>query len=102
VEKQTPDALEKGTRMALSNAQRRWWDPERRPTQTPRGRSLRRHDRRSHPQRWTEAVETLQELQEQYHEWLQSLSASRHDAALAEKLRAICALDLAQLDVELP
>jgi hypothetical protein len=47
-------------------------------------------------------VETLQELQEQYHEWLQSLSASRPDAALAEKLRAICALDLAQLDVALP
>jgi hypothetical protein len=88
--------------MALSNAQRRWWDPERRPAQTPRGRSLQRHDRRAPPQRWTEAVETLQELQEQYHEWLQSLSASRHDAALAEKLRAICALDLAQLDVEVP
>ena len=47
-------------------------------------------------------METLQELQGQYHEWLQSLSASRHDAALAEKLRAICDLDLAQLDVELP
>jgi len=47
-------------------------------------------------------VETLQELQEQYHEWLQSLPASRHDSALAEKLRAICALDLAHLDVELP
>jgi hypothetical protein len=26
--------------MALSNAQRQWWDPERRPAQTPRGRSL--------------------------------------------------------------
>ena len=47
-------------------------------------------------------METLQELQEQYHDWLQSLSASRHDAALAAKLQAICALDLAQLDVELP
>ena len=88
--------------MALSNAQRQWWNPERRPAQEPRGRSLRRHNRRSHPQRWTEAVETLQELQEQYHEWLQSLSALRHDAALAEKLRAICDLDLAQLDVEVP
>ena len=88
--------------MALSNAPRQWWDPERRQAQEPRGRFLRRHNRRSHPQRWTEAVETLQELQEQYHEWLQSLSASRPDAALAEKLRAICDLDLAQLDVEVP
>jgi hypothetical protein len=88
--------------MARSNAQRQWWDSERRQAQAPRGRSLRRHDRRVRPQRWTEAVETLQELQEQYHEWLQSLSASRHDAALAEKLRAICALDLAQLDVAVP
>ena len=88
--------------MTLSNAQRQWWDPERRPAQQPRGRALRRHDRRGRPQRWTEAVETLQELQEQYHEWLQSLPASHHDAALAAKLRAICALDLTQLDVELP
>ena len=88
--------------MALSKAQRQWWNPERRQAQEPRGRSLRRHDRRSRPQRWTEAVETLQELQEQYHEWLQSLSASLHDSTLAEKLRAICALDLAQLDVEVP
>ena len=88
--------------MALSHAHRQWWDPERRQAQEPRGRSRRRHDRRARPQRWTEAVETLQELQEQYHEWLQSLSASRPDAALAEKLRAICALDLAQLDVALP
>ena len=88
--------------MALSTAQRHWWDPARRPAQEPRRRSCRRPDRRAHPQRWTEAVETLQELQEQYHEWLQSLSASRHNAALAAKLRAICALDLAQLDVELP
>ena len=88
--------------MARSNAQWQWWNPERRQAQAPRGRSLQRHDRHARPQRWTEAVETLQELQEQYHEWLQSLPASRHDSALAEKLRAICALDLAQLDVELP
>jgi hypothetical protein len=88
--------------MALSNAQRQWWDPERRPAQAPRGRSLQRHDRRSSPQRWTEAVETLQELQEQYHEWLQSLPAPLHNSELAQKLQAICALDLAQLDVELP
>ena len=102
MEKNKPEALEKDKRMAWSNAQRQWWDPERRQAQEPRGRPLRRHDRRLRPQRWTEAVETLQELQEQYHEWLQSLPASRHDSALAEKLRAICALDLAHLDVELP
>ena len=102
MEKKQPYALEKDKRMARSNAQWQWWNPERRQAQAPRGRSLQRHDRHARPQRWTEAVETLQELQEQYHEWLQSLSASRHDAALAEKLRAICALDLAQLDVEVP
>ena len=85
--------------MARSNAQRQWWNPERRQAQAPRGRSLQRHDRHARPQRWTEAVETLQELQEQYHEWLQSLPAPLQDSALAEKLRVICALDLAQLDV---
>jgi hypothetical protein len=88
--------------MARSNAQPQWWDAERRHAQAPRGRALQRHDRRVPLQRWTEAVETLQELQEQYHEWLQSLSASYHDAVLAEKLRAICALDLTPLDVEVP
>ena len=88
--------------MARSNAQHQWWDPERRQVQALHGRPLRRHDRRLRPQRWTEAVETLQELQEQYHEWLQSLPAPLQDSALAEKLRVICALDLAQLDVEVP
>ena len=88
--------------MAQSNAQRQWWDAARRPAQAPRGRALQRHDRRVPLQRWTEAVETLRELQEQYHEWLQSLSASHHEAALAAKLRAICALDLTPLDVEVP
>ena len=102
MEKKQAYALEKDKHMALSNVQRQWWDPERPQAQEPRGRSLRLQDRHVRPQRWTEAVETLQELQEQYHEWLQSLSASRHDAALAEKLRAICDLDLAQLDVALP
>src|SRR5262249_42764982 len=102
VEKHTPYVREKGTRMALSNAQRQWWDPTRRPAQEPRRRSFRRHDRRSHPQRWTEAVETLQESQEQYHDWLQSLPAPLHNSVLAKKLQAICALDLAQLDVEVP
>ena len=88
--------------MARSNAQRHWWNPERRQAQAPRGRSRRRHDRPLRPQRWTEAVETLQELQEQYHEWLNNLAEPLHDSALAEKLRAICDLDLAQLDVALP
>ena len=88
--------------MARSNAQRQWWDAERRHAQEPRVHDLQRHDRRVPLQRWTEAVETLQELQEQYREWLQSLSVSDHDAALAAKLRVICDLDLAQLDVELP
>lgn len=88
--------------MARSNAQRQWWDAERRHAQAPRGRSLQRYDRRVPLQRWTEAVETLQELQEQYHEWLQSLPAPLKESALAEKLRAICALDLTPLDVEVP
>jgi hypothetical protein len=88
--------------MARSNAQRQWWDAERRHAQAPRGHPLRQHDQRGRPQRWTEAVETLQELQKQYDEWLQSLPAPLQDSALAEKLRVICALDLTPLDVEVP
>jgi hypothetical protein len=45
--------------MALSNAERQWRYRERRHAQQPRVRYVRPHDRRSRPQRWADAVETL-------------------------------------------
>jgi hypothetical protein len=62
----------------------------------------RPHDRRSRPQRWAEAVATLRELQEEYQAWLENLPESLQATPLAEKLEEVCALDLDQLDIDLP
>ena len=59
-------------------------------------------DRRSRPQRWRDAVETLRELQDEYQEWLDNLPETLQSTALADKLDEVCSLDLDQLDVDLP
>jgi hypothetical protein len=88
--------------MALSNAERQRKYRERRNAQQPRIRYLRPKDRRSRPQRWADAVETLQEIQSEYQAWLDNLPESLQDSALAEKLQEVCDLDLEPLDIELP
>ena len=88
--------------MALSNAERQQRYRERRHARQPRLRYLRPTDRRSRPQRWTEAVETLRALQSEYQEWFDNLPESLHDSTLAEKLQEVCELDLEALDVEVP
>jgi hypothetical protein len=65
-------------------------------------RYLRPQERRSRPQRWSEAVETLRELQAEYQDWLDNLPESLQASALAEKLEEVCALDIDSLDVGLP
>ena len=60
-------------------------------------------DRRSRPQRWRDAVDTLIELQEEYSEWKDQLPESLQDTALGEKLDAIVELDLGAIeDIEPP
>jgi hypothetical protein len=49
------------------------------------------------PRRWTAAVTTLVELQDQYRDWLDNLPASLESSRLAEKLQAIVELDLEEL-----
>jgi hypothetical protein len=88
--------------MALTNAERQRRYRPRRQAQQPRVQYRRPADRRSRPQRWAEAVETLRELQSAYQEWLDNVPDSLQDSALAEKLEAICDLDLEQLDVDVP
>jgi hypothetical protein len=90
--------------MALTNAERQRRFRERRNTQRPVVHYRRPRDRRSRPQRWEDAVETLRELQEEYREWLENMPWSLRDSPspVVEKLTAICDLDLEQLDVELP
>ncbi len=60
-------------------------------------------DRRSKPQRWHDAVDTLIALQEHYRNWLQALPEGLQDTAVHAKLQAIDALDLDALnEVDLP
>ena len=84
--------------MALSNAERQRRYRERRKTQQPRLQYRRAQDRRSRPQRWQDAVRTLLVLQDEYQAWLDNLPASLQESALAQKLEAMCELDLSALE----
>jgi hypothetical protein len=64
----------------------------------PRVRYRKPADRRSRPQRWREAVAELVELQAGYQEWLDVLPESLQESATAEALRAICEIDLSELE----
>ena len=91
--------------MALSNADRQRRYRARRQAEQP-GR-MQQHRRppqsRSRPHRWAAAVRTLCELQDEYQGWLDNLPDGLQATALGEKLEAICALDLSELEsVELP
>jgi len=59
-------------------------------------------DRRSRVQRWLDAVSELQELQGDYQGWLDALPESMADGATADALRAICDLDLSELQSIVP
>ena len=84
--------------MASTNAQRQRRYRERRKAQQPRLRYRRPQDRSSRPQRWQDAVRTLLDLQDEYQAWLDNLPDNLEESALAHKLQAICALDLAELE----
>ena len=84
--------------MALTNAQRQRRYRERRKAQQPRLHYRRPQDRSSRPQLWQSAVRTLLDLQDEYQVWLDNLPDNLGESALAHKLQAICALDLAELE----
>ena len=84
--------------MALTNAPRQRRNRERRKAQQPRLHYRRPQDRSSRPQLWQDAVRTLLDLQEEYQAWLDILPDNLRESALAHRLEAICALDLAELD----
>ena len=58
--------------------------------------------RRSRPQRWCDAVAELAELQADYQQWLDGLPESLADTPTADALRAVCGLDLSELEIEPP
>jgi len=59
-------------------------------------------DYRSRAKRWHDAVAELTELQAQYGAWLEKLPDNLQDTAMAEALRAICELDLSELQAVIP
>ena len=48
---------------------------------------------------WRDAVAELVSLQEEYRAWLDSLPDNLAESATAQALRAVCDLDLSELDV---
>lgn len=63
----------------------------------PTIRTGRSADRRGRARRWHDAVAELAELQAQYAVWLDALPDNLMDSATADALRAVCVLDLTEL-----
>jgi hypothetical protein len=63
---------------------------------------VRPADHRGRARRWTDHVAGLVAAQAEYTAWLESLPDSLQDSATAEALRAICDLDLSELQVVVP
>ena len=59
-------------------------------------------DHRSRAKRWDDDVASLVKAQIEYAAWLDSLPDSLLDSATAEALRAICELDLSELQAIVP
>ena len=80
----------------LSNAERqaRYRQRLQAPQAAPRIRYRRPADRRTRPQRWSDAVAELLALQAEYAAWCEALPDSLRDTATAEALQAIVDLDL--------
>jgi uncharacterized membrane protein len=59
-------------------------------------------DHRGRARRWNDSVAGLVDAQAEYAAWLDSLPDSLQDSATAEALRAICELDLTELQAIVP
>jgi hypothetical protein len=64
---------------------------------TPVIRFRRPADHRGRARRWQDALAELTELQAEYAAWLEALPDSLQDGATADALRAVCDLDLTEL-----
>ncbi len=88
--------------MALTNAERQARWRARRAAAEPVRTYRHPADRRARPQRWADAVATLQALQDEYRDWRDALPEALADSRTAELLEAVCDLDLSELEIELP
>jgi hypothetical protein len=69
---------------------------------TPPAKIRRPLDHRSRAKRWGDAISELITLQAHYAAWLEALPENLQDSATAEALRAICDLDLTELQAIVP
>lgn len=65
-------------------------------------RTRRPADHRSRARRWDDTVTELMNLQAEYMAWLDGLPEKLQDTATADALRAICDLDLSELQAIVP
>jgi hypothetical protein len=75
--------------MALTNAERQQRYRERHQDGQPVVRYRKPSDRRSRPQRWAEAVETLLSVLDDYQLWRDNMPASLADTPTAERIEAV-------------
>ena len=87
---------------AMTDAERQARYRAARAAAVPIVRVRRPADHRSRARRWTDHVVGLMEAQVEYAAWLDSLPDSLQDSATAEALRAICDLDLTELQAIIP
>ena len=82
---------------AMTDAERQARYRAAREAGKPITRIRRPADLRSRAQRWHDAVAVLVALQAQYAGWLETMPESLQGGTTAEALRAICDLDLSEL-----
>jgi hypothetical protein len=82
---------------AMTDAERQARYRAARAAGKPITRVRRPNDHRGRARRWTDHVAGLVEVQVEYAAWLDSLPDNLQDSATAEALRAICDLDLSEL-----
>jgi hypothetical protein len=82
---------------AMTDAERQARYRAARAAGTPLIRTRPALDHRGRARRWNDNVACLVEAQAEYAAWLDSLPDNLQDSATAEALRAICELDLTEL-----
>ncbi|MGO9547593.1 MAG: hypothetical protein ACLPPF_22725 [Rhodomicrobium sp.] len=82
--------------MSAGERQARWRAAH--PDGSAKIRYRRPGDRRSRPQRWRDAVAELVTLQNDYQTWLDTLPGNLAESTMAQALRAVCDLDLSELE----
>jgi hypothetical protein len=87
---------------AMTDAERQARYRAARAVGSPVIRIRRPADHRGRARRWTDHVAGLVEAQVEFAEWLDSLPDNLQDSATADALRAICDLDLSELQAIIP